>query len=278
MTFLGYHMYQKGVRMVSRLKTVTHTLMIGLMAIVQLLCFPVATFAETPSANDTPDSSQTTAVSPASPTGADAKTYSFNKDTGLWENDYYTWDPATSQTEPKTTPTYTYNPATGMWDTTEWKYDVPSGTYIAQPVSASDAPAGAATVNTPAQEIAVKDEAQQGATANAAISNTLNTTAQSGTATVTRNTTGGDAQSGDALAIANILNVLQSSWGMDASQIATFMANINGDVVGDLLLDPAAMSNQPLGVGSADTSDIEVTVANSGSIQNDIAIGSDNLL
>jgi len=46
------------------------------------------------------------------PTGADAKTYTYNTETKLWENDYYTWNPITKQTKPKSTPAYSWNPTT----------------------------------------------------------------------------------------------------------------------------------------------------------------------
>ena len=267
-------------------RSITRRSLIGLTAIVQLLFFPVVTFAESPSASTPATTQQTTG--PTAPTGADAKTYTFNKETGLWENEYYTWNPANNQTSPKEKPAYSYNPESGMWDTTEWKYDAPTGKYVPQPVSIPDQPANSpskpdskeTTENNnsvaPSTATSTNDKGTFNQFYNGAISNALTSAAVSGNSTVTNNTTGGSAQSGNALAIANVMNLLQSSWGMNASEIATFMATINGDVVGDLLLDPTAMLNDSLAVGYADTADIDVTVANSGSIHNDIHVAANS--
>src|SRR4029079_6445334 len=93
------------------------------------------------STDPTPPSSPTTG--PTAPTGADSQTYTYNPDTGLWENAYYTWNPVTHQTAPKTPQSYSYNPATGMWDTTQWRYDAPSGKYVPNTVSTPVPPASA---------------------------------------------------------------------------------------------------------------------------------------
>ncbi len=56
-------------------------------------------------------------------------TYHFNQSTGLWENDSYSWDPATGKTSPKKPTNYSYNTSTGMWDTDKWAYDPATGKY-----------------------------------------------------------------------------------------------------------------------------------------------------
>ncbi len=72
---------------------------------------------------------------PQRPTGAASSTYTLNPETGLWENDVYTWDPVTKQTKPKQAPEYSYNPSSGMWDTTEWYYSPEQGKYVANTIS-----------------------------------------------------------------------------------------------------------------------------------------------
>ena len=71
------------------------------------------------------------------------------------------------------------------------------------------------------------------------ISNTVNSSAPSGDASVLQNTNGGSALSGDADAVFNLLNLLQSSW----DPTLTFTANVNGNETGDLLLDPKQILN-----------------------------------
>lgn len=56
-------------------------------------------------------------------------TYHFNQSTGLWENDNYSWDPATGKTNPKKPTDYSYNTSTGMWDTDKWVYNPTTGKY-----------------------------------------------------------------------------------------------------------------------------------------------------
>ena len=78
-------------------------------------------------------------------------------------------------------------------------------------------------------------------TTNANVGNALNSTVGSGNAIVIGNTTGGNATSGDAQAIANVVNMLQSSSSALGGKTVTFVANLNGDVNGDLLINPAAL-------------------------------------
>lgn len=213
-------------------------------------------------------STESTQQGPTSPTGADSTAYTYNEATGLWENDKYTWDPATKQTAPKVTPTYSYNPQTGHWDTTKWIYDAPSGTYVANTVSSATPPPtlpdSASKTNgkqsAPTEKAVTTNLGQPGkakqptqhkeATAspasiydsffNAAISNTILSQAVSGDAIVTLNTLAGDALSGDATAIATVLNLLQTVWdiGNPGAIFTTFTQNILGSIFGDLRLTP----------------------------------------
>lgn len=208
------------------------------------------------------------------PTGSASTTYTYNEATKLWENDYYTWDPATGQTKPKQTQTYSYNPTTGMWDTTEWYYSPESGKYLANTVSTPERPAEAtySVTNTGPNS---NNTIANGGTTNgtfdlffdATISNKIGQMSRSGNASVFGNTLGGSALSGDAAAIANVLSMLQSSWGtLGSDDLAYFMANVDGDVHGDLYVDPNALSG-----GSKDTN-LDVNVSNDAAIHNDIDV------
>lgn len=264
---------------------------------------PVASPAATPA----PTKNQ---AGPRKPTGEAGSSYTFNKVTGLWENDHYIWNPETGQSQPKQTPTYSYNPTTGMWDTTEWRYDAAQHEYMPNVVSTSQPPAGAqitdpqgdsthspgdrltaltaAGENQPhsAKELAsILASPLTGSTLkktnsttglfdlfyNATISNTLDSLAQTGNAEVTKNSTGGDATTGDAQAIANIMNMMNSGINLlSGGNIVTFMRDIVGDVTGDLFLDPGQLPSS-----QQDTSNTSLTVNQqaTGTINNDINLG-----
>src|SRR5690606_12273958 len=92
---------------------------------------------------------------------------------------------------------------------------------------------------------------------DARISNAIGQMTRSGDASVQGNTLGGSALTGDAMSLVNLLNMLLSGWGtLGSDDIATFVANVDGDVVGDLYINPAAIN----GNGSTD---LDVTVAQS---------------
>ncbi len=67
---------------------------------------------------------------PTSPNGDSASTYSYNTQTGLWENEHFIWDPVNHLTRPKSSPSYAYNYLTGTWETSEWRYDAPTGRFV----------------------------------------------------------------------------------------------------------------------------------------------------
>ncbi len=251
---------------------------------------PVESSSTPPSAPDIQTPQGATNTGPQSPTGADSSTYTQNPD-GTWSNDLYTWDPVTKQTRPNTPQEYSYNPATGMWDTVDYIYSPETGTYVPNVRSlAANNPLIAALVqlsggsnplvaggpntftigNTgPNSNNGINLGSDTMGTFdlffNGAISNNVSSNAQSGNALVQGNTLGGDALSGDANALANLLNMLQSSW-LGSSNMATFATTIDGNVVGDLLIDPDQL---PYAIGS-NNSDIDVNASNNGAIDNNI--------
>ena len=233
-----------------------------------------------PDTTTTPPATQ----GPTSPPGASGDTYHYNPATGLWENDYYTWDPVTKQSKPKTAQTYSYNPATGMWDTTEWVYDAPSGKYIPNVVSIK---ANNQSNNIDQTGPGSNNNANNNSTNsgtfdlfyNASISNSITANSASGDAAVTGNTNGGNALSGDALTIANIINMINVSFGLQpASNLVTFEKNIDGDVTGDIYIDPSQISNTgPLSVNNSTSqtdNNLTVNVEQSGQITNDVNLNS----
>lgn len=79
------------------------------------------------------------------------------------------------------------------------------------------------------------------ANTTATMNNGLTATANSGNALVIGNTSAQGANSGNAQDIANIVNLLQSSSNALDGGAVTFVANIDGDVNGDLLFDPTTL-------------------------------------
>lgn len=236
---------------------------------------------------------------PQQPTGDSSKTYKKNPATGNYENDYYTWDPATGKAAPKQETNYSYNPETKMWDTKKWQYNPASGTYQPSTVSSATPPSGAmaASGGNPQDSVAAAagldgnplSSGSSGSSINTtgpnssneingsndngsffdgffngSISNIIGSNAVSGNASVTGNTEGGSAATGDASAIANVINLLQSSFGW-TQDLVTFISNIYGDYSGDIMLRPGQTV-----ASQASNADVDVNIESNASINNDI--------
>ena len=270
------------------LRISTPRLLLSILLALSLNLSPVSIYAQSESDTQEPTATQTITepatiegagpstaepeTGSSSPTGAEASSYTYNEITGKWENDYYIWDPVTHQTSPKIPQTYSYNTNTNMWDTTRWVYDAPSGTYKpnttsqsaspSEPISMIDAtktlpqPASGTQQNTTASG---SDSSNQAMTTtntngvfdlyyNARISNTIRSSAQSGNILVSQNTAAGGGTSGDTLSAATVINLLQSTWNPTMGGFTTFTADVNGDVVGDIVIDPGQLPSQNLAV------------------------------
>lgn len=224
------------------------------------------------------------------PSGADSTTYVKNPN-GTWSNDTYTWDPVTGKTTPNTPQEYSFNPVTGVWDTTEYRYDAPSGKYVpnvvsvssipssrqSAPVSPSSTSSGISLTGPGSTNLANSNSTGNGFFSgffNARITNNINSTSRSGDAGVVQNTIGGDALSGNADAMATILSLLQSSWDPSAGGPQTFVANINGDVNGDLTIDPSLISATGPGslnaTNSTANNNLKVVAQDNGAILNNV--------
>jgi hypothetical protein len=242
-----------------------------------------------------PASSSTSSTGPNKPTGAAASTYTYDSATGLWENQYYSWNPVTQQTEPLTPQTYSYNPATGMWDTTDWVFDASQGKYVPNTNSVTTPPAGAPTTGGPTttpDSSSSTSTSPDGSTSNtsttnpssgnfdlfynANISGNVNSNATSGNASVSGNTTAGDATSGNAEDLANLINLLQSSGSLSNADLQTFEDNITGNVNGDLLIDPATLL-QALGTQlSNNLTNVQLQSLADGEINNNVTLNADS--
>lgn len=280
-------------------------------------------FADDAAPADPTTSTATTTTPDNGPTGPDAATYSYNAGTGLWENDYYTYNPSTKETVPKTPLDCTYNPDTSQWDTTMWQFNSTTGAYEDVPVSlpvcpanatlhggpdttaatagttpstpAADqttdptidpavtpapvntqsqiaAPADATPVPTPAPATTNTDTTNNGTVSDATsagLTNTIDSNANSGSSSVVNNDTVGSVGTGNASAAANIVNLLQSQASFAGSGLTTFTANIQGDVSGDLVIDPSVLG-QSNTANPVNLANATLTNTANGSITNNI--------
>jgi hypothetical protein len=227
------------------------------------------------------------------PTGSDAGTFTYQcagQYAGEWTNAYYVYNPADSSRTPLYSPDYTYDCASGQWYMTNWTYS-PADSQFHESQVATSAPAGLPT-NCPVAAATTNPTTNSGTnstdpigtnpntisntgpgstnTTNLTGNNTLNNnntntlgvtnnltgTATSGNSLVLGNTTAGDAASGNTLDQADIINMLQSGSNAlgSGSNVITFTDNINGDVNGNLLLNPAALTSiQGTGPGSTNS-------------------------
>jgi hypothetical protein len=135
------------------------------------------------------------------------------------------------QTPPKEEPklTYTYDVANEKWNSEKWQFNPQTGKYEPTPAPIIIEP--------------VKDDEKSSLGANIDTDVTLDTSvdssATSGNASVSNNTKGGNATSGDATVSATIMNVVNSTIATSENQkVTTFTQDIMGDVKGDIMLYP----------------------------------------
>lgn len=244
-----------------------------------------------------------------SPTGSSSHTFTFNPGTCTWENPYYSWSPVTKAFTPKFSQAPIYNPDTNAWDSTTWDYVPANGLYVAtvtstpatlaEQIAQGDGPVASAAAAQPtgtnANSLTQPDgtitsgngtNSDNSITGNnttdlngnfsnlASILTTLNSNANSGNSSALQNTTVGDVGTGDATTIANILNMIQSSWDPSYGDINLFTADLFRNYTGDLLFDPSiALGN---GTGSTNAiagnnnQNLTLNVENGADIENNI--------
>lgn len=179
--------------------------------------------------------------------------------------------PAPTLTPEKEKERYTFNPETNHWDSNRWAYNPATGKYEAVVMPSTPVEQAPVSNELPSASSGT-DGTQSSSTVNAitdaTINNTLDSDATTGNAAVKQNTTGGNATTGDATAIANVMNMINSSVSTDGAQFATFVTDVVGDVHGDIMLYPmliAAMLQAANNPG-----DSTVAVNNDAQINNNI--------
>jgi hypothetical protein len=170
--------------------------------------------------------------------------------------------------------TYTYNEATGLWDSNAWYYDPVLGSY--QPVPpVVESVSEVSPISEPAPDVAAQNDClpeaavEEAVLNNVDVDNTIESDATTGDASVLTNTEAGSAESGDASSIATVLNNVNSVTDLSGSNsgVATFSADVVGDVSGDIVLQP--IITQALG-NPITPNDTIANITNLNSITNDI--------
>lgn len=252
---------------------------------------------QTPPTGPTTDPGPTVDPGPQKPTGDSASTYTYNKDTGNWENDHYIWDPTTHQSRPKDVPDYFFDPATGTWSSQQWTYDASTGRYVATPVVLSKQAVDALGLAQPSSKASINNTGpgsnNQSTVLNNSngffdlfsrteVANYFNMNSLSGNALVNGNTKAGDAITGDANTLANILNLLRSAWDLSGGQLMSFVKNVYGDLNGDIMLNLPTINSASNKSGSSQNNSIGNTGSNSnntidGTNNGDVTINATNL-
>lgn len=130
---------------------------------------------------------------------------------------------------------YYYDEESKRWNTDAWVFDPETGTYKEAPKP---------VVITPSDGLGGIDEKQDTSSGIDAetitdISNALDSLAKTGDAGVVGNTQAGSAKSGDASAVATVINNVNSTLtNTNNTEAATFVSDVMGDVNGDIILQP----------------------------------------
>jgi len=107
----------------------------------------------------------------------------------------------------------------------------------------------------------------------AAVTNTTTSTAKSGDATVSNNDHAGNATSGKTTVASTTINNLQSSSSLNGTgNFATFNKDIDGNKIGDILLDPSLLINQVSVETSTPPTNLQVRNATDATITNNITL------
>jgi len=104
---------------------------------------------------------------------------------------------------------------------------------------------------------------------NFEVNNNVDLSATSGNANVSSNTSAGDATTGSATAVANVVNILNSMIATQQSFIGTI--NIYGNLEGDILIAPDFIPQMIANNKQAESSDMQLSTKDSTTIVNNIS-------
>ena len=161
--------------------------------------------------------------------------------------------------------TYTFDPVYQKWNSEEWQYNPETGTYERPPAPIIIEPDSQAQQlqqteqSQPESDPEVTDTSEQTVDktvdTDVTVGTNVDSDATSGDALISENTAAGDALTGDASAVANIMNVVNSTVTTgDNQKVATFTKDIMGDVKGDIVLYPLLLKAMLEGKASQSSS------------------------
>lgn len=209
-------------------KTIIRSCLFYVMAVVVATGSPLTALATADSTAPETVASETIAV----PEKSDA----VNPEVSSGDNGQLPTEPAsTTQQPPVSEPS---NSTTSPEAAT-----TPEAPAAASTEASTPAPSNS-TTTVPVSEPTASSQVKQNTAIDA--TNNLTSRSQTGNTSVSTNTTGGNAASGDAAATTTIINTVHSAIQGDTEGVAHFTADIHGNVVGDITLSPilnGAMAN-----------------------------------
>lgn len=114
-------------------------------------------------------------------------------------------------------------------------------------------------------------------TTNANVNNVITQTSGTGNSLVIGNTTAGNATTGNSIDTANVINMLQAASSALGTNAVTFVANINGNVNGDLLLNPSSLGAiQSANANPTGTNNLTINNQTNAAINNTINVGANS--
>lgn len=218
--------------------------------------------------------------------------YSYNPTTSHWDTSQWQYDPNSGKYQANVAPAAANNPAAATDTSAASGTDPnnPSATNQSNaPDSNSNNPLGASLLNNEPNGLnqtgpGSNNSSGNHSTANhiydlfynASISNNIISQARTGDANILGNTVAGNAVTGAASTMSNLINLLNSSWNPVGSNLVTFVKNIFGNVVGDLLIDPGQIKSQSGAASNPQNSNLTVNAQGSGQINNNVDLSANS--
>ena len=106
----------------------------------------------------------------------------------------------------------------------------------------------------------------------ATVTNQIGSTGTTGSVGATANTTAGSVGSGNAVVTGDVVNNVASSSSLSNGNVVTFTANVNGNVQGDLIIDPNQIQPASGDGALTNTGDVTVNTQTSGALTNNITL------